>query len=128
MTNDVERLVMPLQPIYKDEHGTLRFKENAIVSYLLNNGGIDMNKLAMLHFNQADREQFAALIGYSLSGFSELSYVSDEAYATAEKMAEGETECEARNAALREQLEGIRKGLKETVPHAFRIHPDDLEA
>ncbi|MCB0247953.1 MAG: hypothetical protein KDI07_05195 [Anaerolineae bacterium] len=128
MTTDVERLVMPLQPVYKDEHGTLRFKENAIVRYLLDNGGIDMNRLAVLNFNQADREQFASLIGYSLGGFDELSYVSDEASMTAKGMANGETECEARNAALREQLEGIRKGLKEAVPHAFRIHPDDLEA
>lgn len=127
MTTDVERLVMPLQPVYRDEHGTLRFKENAIVRYLLDNGGIDLNKLAMLHFNQADREQFASLIGYSLGGFDELSYVGDEASMAAERMANGETECEARNAALREQLEGIRKGLKEAVPHAFRIHPDDLE-
>jgi len=127
MTNSVECPVLPLQPVYKDEHGTLRFKANSIIRYLLDNAGIDMNTLATLPFSQAEREQFASLIGYSLGGFADLSYVSEEACMTAARMAEGETECEARNAALREQLEGIRKGLKEAVPHAFKIHPDDLE-
>lgn len=28
-----------IQPLYTDEHGTLRFKSNAIVRYLLDNGG-----------------------------------------------------------------------------------------
>ncbi len=119
---------MNLQPVYTDKHGVLRFKDNAIVRYLLDNGGIDMNDLALVQFTQSDREQFASLIGYSLSGFSELSYVSNEVYETAEKMAEeGTTEIEARNVVLREQLDGVRKGLKEIVPHVFRIHPDDLE-
>jgi len=40
----------PIQPLEKDQHD----------------------------FSQEDREQFAQLIGYSLSGFGELSYVSDE--------------------------------------------------
>ena len=84
-----ERLVMPLQPIYKDEHGTVRFRGNAIVRYLLDNGDVDLNDLAMIDFPQADREQFASLIGYSLSGFSELDYVSDETYEVAERMAVG---------------------------------------
>ena len=70
----------PIQPIVRDSHGTVRFKENAIVRYLLDNGGIDMNKLATLPFCQNDREQFAQLIGYSLSGFGDLSYVSDRTY------------------------------------------------
>jgi hypothetical protein len=63
----------------------LRFKANAIVRHLLDNGGIDLNAIAMLSFSQEDREQFAQLIGYSLSGFGELSYVSDETYNAADK-------------------------------------------
>ena len=35
--------------------------------------------------------QLAQLIGYSLSGYSELSYVDDDSYGAAEKMAEGKT-------------------------------------
>lgn len=57
----------PIQPIEKDANQTLRFKANAIVKYLLDNGGIDMNKLAVLDFSVEDRQQFAQLIGYSLS-------------------------------------------------------------
>jgi len=70
----------PIQPLMLDKDGVYRFKENAIVRFLLNNGGIDMNKLATLAFSANDREQFAQLIGYSLRGFSELSYVSDKTY------------------------------------------------
>lgn len=69
----------PQQPIIEVE-GIIRFKENKIVSYLLDNGGIDMNKLAILPFSKEDRIQFAQLIGYSVSGFSNLSYVSNKAY------------------------------------------------
>jgi hypothetical protein len=76
----------PMQPIAKDEYGVYRFKANPIVRYLLDWGGIDMNKLAALEFDDADREHFAQLIGYSVGGYGELSYVSDESYhrATAE--------------------------------------------
>lgn len=74
----------PMQPIVTDEHGTIRFKENAIVLHLLNHGGIDMNMLARLHFADEHRIQFAQLIGYSVSGFGDLSYVTDEVYAKAE--------------------------------------------
>lgn len=67
-----------MQPFVIDEHETVRFKENKIVSYLLDHGGIDMNQLASIDFSQDDRTQFYQLIGYSLSGFHELSRVSDK--------------------------------------------------
>jgi hypothetical protein len=73
----------PLQPLVKDEYGVVRFKPNKIVRYLLDNGGIDLNWLATIDFSREDREQFAQLIGYSLSGFSELSYVRDKTYIAA---------------------------------------------
>ncbi len=124
----VERLVMPLQPLSHDEHGVLRFKANKIVEYLLDNGGIDMNQLALQGFDDSDSEQFAQLIGYSLSGFGSLSYVSEEASIAAEKMASGKTELEARNEHLRDTLDSVRKGVKAIAPYLFKIHPDDLEA
>lgn len=68
----------PVQPLELDEYGTLRFKENSIVTYLLDNGGISMNDLAKKSFCEEDREQFAQLIGYSFHGFSTLSYASEE--------------------------------------------------
>lgn len=74
----------PMQKITIDKSGTARFVENKIVRTLLDTGPLDMNRLAMLEFSDEDREQFAQLIGYSVSGFGELSYVSDRAYNKAE--------------------------------------------
>lgn len=90
----------PVQPLDLDEHGVLRFKANAIVRFLLDAGPFDMNKLAMMNFSQEDREQFAQLIGYSLSGFGELSYVSDETYDRAQKSIDHRVKarCEAKYA------------------------------
>ena len=76
----------PMQPLAKDKHGTVRFKPNAIVEYLMDNGNIDLNDLAVVDFPQEDQEQFAQLIGYSQCGFGDLSYVSDETYETCEKI------------------------------------------
>lgn len=117
----------PIQPVETDEHGHKRFKVNAIVRYLLDAGGIDMNKLAIMPFSQNDREQFAQLIGYALSGFSELSYVRDDTYEVAARMAEaGETEKDLRIQVLEAKLTKVREALQGLVPELFRIHPDDL--
>jgi hypothetical protein len=70
----------PMQPLVTDAQGTVRFKENAIVRHLLDNGGIDLNTLGALEFTDEDRQQFAQLIGYSVSGYGELRYVSDRSY------------------------------------------------
>jgi hypothetical protein len=117
----------PIQPLAPDERGTVRFKPNVIVRWLLDEGPFDMNQIAMKRFPVEDQEQFAQLIGYSLSGFSELSYVRDETYGTAAKMSEtGQTEDQARIAHLEEVLETVRSGLRIATPALFRIHPDDL--
>jgi len=65
------------QPIVL-EGSVLRFKPNPIVVYLLANSGLDMNHLAECDFSDEDRMQFAQLIGYSCSGFSDLSYTTDD--------------------------------------------------
>lgn len=71
----------PMQPPVKDHRGTIRFKENRIVSALLDAARegrkIDLNDIACMDFPNEDRVQFAQLIGYSLGGFHELSYVPD---------------------------------------------------
>lgn len=119
----------PMQPLGMDEHGTMRFKENAVVQYLLNNGGLDMNDLAVQYFPQEDREQFAQLIGYSLGGFAELGYVRDETYATASAMSESEeSEEQCRIKALQETLDEARKCIREAAVAVFQVHPDDLQA
>jgi len=70
----------PMQPLING-----RFKENKIVSHCLDFGGTDLNKIAVMNFSIEDREQFAQLIGYSLCGYSDLSYVTDETYYRAEQ-------------------------------------------
>ena len=119
----------PIQQIFKDSHGTLRFRENKIVQYLLDNGGIDLNRLGVTDFDNDDREQFAQLIGYSLSGFADLSYVTDETYEAAECL----SKCDKTN-ALQErynhlcmELDNIKTGLKMAAVAAFKIHPEDFE-
>lgn len=118
----------PIQPLAHAESGVLRFQGNAIVRHLLDAGPFDMNDLARLEFSKQDREQFAQLIGYSLSGYGELPYVSDESFAASQRMADGEPEIEARINALTEMLDAVREGLRTVVPAVFRIHPDDLES
>lgn len=115
----------PIQPIVDN-----RFVVNKIVEYLLDNGGIDMNDLARKDFTQDDRQQFAQLIGYSLSGYADLGYVSDEAYDAAQAMADDPTikDYEARNKALTAQLNEARDHIRNAAVALFRVHPDDLNA
>lgn len=81
-------MAFPMQPIILDEQGTARFQENKIVRFLLDAGPFDMNKLACLPgISREEREQFAQLIGYSVDGFGELSYASDEVVAQADRIA-----------------------------------------
>lgn len=82
--------VVPMQPLVIDAKGTLRFKENPIVRKLLDYSaahGYGLNEMALEKFDAEDRMQLAQLIGYSLSGYGSLSYVSDESYARAASMA-----------------------------------------
>jgi hypothetical protein len=88
----------PMQPLVRDEHGTVRFQKNAIVEFLLDHcgkHGVDLNKIACMDFHQGDQEQFAQLIGYSVWGFGELGYVRDETYNQAVKAAEAMPPCES---------------------------------
>jgi len=78
----------PDQPVERDKEGVLRFRENKIVRYLLDCGRFDMNDIAMMPFAREDRVQFAQLIGYSVSGFSELPYVDDADWDRAEAATE----------------------------------------
>ena len=68
----------PRQPTYVDDAGVIRFKPNPIVRFLLDAGPFDLNQLAIMPWEQEDRRQLAQLIGYSVSGFLELSYSSSE--------------------------------------------------
>lgn len=129
----------PMQPIIVDKWGTHRFKCNSIVRYLLEEGrkfGVDLNKLACLDFSKEDREQFSQLIGYSVSGFAELSQHRKEtveiAYRISEAIAEGKTQTEeqARLEYLESELQFYKKELplllKEPMARIFNKHPADL--
>ena len=108
----------PIQPLEDDGKGVLRFKKNAIVNFLLDHGPFDMNSLAGMSFTQEDRQQFAQLIGYSLSGFGELSYVTDEAWGAAAAMSGSAAltdEKDARIEALEETLEYLRGKIRTAI-------------
>jgi hypothetical protein len=70
--------MFPVQPIIIDKEGVKRFKANRIVRFLLDAGPFDLGQLGYMPFDNEEWEQFAQLIGYSISGFQELPYISDE--------------------------------------------------
>lgn len=119
----------PIQPLAPDQNGTLRFKRNAIVEYLLKAGGIDLNHIAAMDFTDDDRQQFSQLIGYSLGGYCSLSHVDADAAAIAMRIGqEGVTEEQARMAHLQEELDAVRNALRAPVARLYGVHPDDLGA
>jgi len=73
-----------IQPLCFDKFGVLRFKENKIISFMLEAGErgekFDMNSLGTMDFSDEDREQLAQLIGCSVSDFGDLNYVSNETW------------------------------------------------
>jgi hypothetical protein len=120
------QLKNPVQPTQVVE-GALRFKENKIVSWLLDNSGKNMNDIAMEEFSKDDQQQFAQLIGYSVSGYSSLSYVDNYSHEVAQIMtAENISEEQARIKFLEETIEDIKKSLRPTIAKLFNVHPDDL--
>lgn len=117
----------PLQAIVQGDDGLPRFQSNAIVEYLLQVSGRDLHSLASEDFSAADWEQFAQLIGYSLRGFSELSFVRDETVAAAEAMLEqGVNSDRARADRLQAELDELRRALRGPMARLYGKHPDDL--
>lgn len=80
----------PMQQIVRTDSGTIRFRENKIVRFLLDAGSIDLNQLAAMGgvFSQEDWMQLAQLIGYSVSGYGDLSYASRKSVQEADILAE----------------------------------------
>jgi hypothetical protein len=77
----------PMQPIVTDPQGVVRFEENPIVNYLATEI-CDLNKLTIWRSqNEVDYkywEQLMQLIGYSVSGYGDLSHVSGKSVARAD--------------------------------------------
>lgn len=70
----------PMQPILLDSDGVVRFKRNKIVQDLYElhpMHGLDLNEMAIRAYSQEDRNQFAQLIGYSVSGWGDLGCAMD---------------------------------------------------
>lgn len=70
----------PMQPLVRANDGIVRFRHNQIVADMLTHcqrTGLDLNDIAQRDYPPEDRRQLAQLIGYSLSGYHELSYVRD---------------------------------------------------
>lgn len=84
--DDREYLNHPLQPLAMDDHDVLRFKPNKIVEYLFETKKLDLNEVMCMPFPDSDKMQIAQLLGYSLSGYGSLSYVTDESYDAAHEM------------------------------------------
>lgn len=87
-----------------------------------------MNALVKLSFNTEDWQQFAQLIGYSVSGYGDLSYVGSEACQIADMMASGAfvDERDTRILYLRNLVDALRMQLREPMALLFEKHPDDL--
>lgn len=80
---------LPMQPIDWDDQGVLRFRQNKIVCWLLHAGPFDMNQIAVLPgISREEREQFAQLIGYSVSGAGDLSYFHEDTIIRADDICE----------------------------------------
>ena len=121
----------PIQPLAEDENGVMRFKANRMVRHLLDWAqprGMGLNEMAAMDFPGEDWEQFAQLIGYSLSGYGDLSYVSDATWGAAASMAEDPTITHqaARIAELEAQLQEVRDGMRDAVARLYGIHADDF--
>ena len=80
----------PMQPI-EFNNGSLRFKENLIVSLLLANSDLDLNSLSIMDqegkFNRGDYTQLMQLLGYSVSGYGDLSSSPKKIVRKADKIA-----------------------------------------
>jgi hypothetical protein len=74
----------PSQPIGFDSNGTIRFKKNEIVDFLLEHGTVDLNRLWLMlykkQFSVDDMIQFYQLIGYSVSGFGDIFNKQEDKY------------------------------------------------
>lgn len=78
----------PMQPLVRDKNGTVRFKANKIIEWLFESSRLDLNMIATMGFSDEDNMQIAQLLGYSVSGFGDLSYADPKVVAAADKRAE----------------------------------------
>lgn len=119
----------PMQPLIIDEQDLPRFKKNKIVEYLYTKGNIDLGHIACEGFDVEDMEQFYQLMGYSVSRYTTLSFVSDRTLNAVDRAKNDPkiSELQARLYATEAELKEIKRLLKAAALVAFNIHEDDLQ-
>jgi hypothetical protein len=65
-----------------------RFRRNAIVRRLLDEGPLDLNSISMSNPEPADYAQLTQLIGYSVSGWGDLSTSPEHMVEEADRIAQ----------------------------------------
>ncbi len=82
----------PQQPIGTAEDGVVRFKGNSIIEDLFRTRALDLNKISVRvqrgDFPKEDYVQLTQLLGYSVSGWGDLSTSPPEMVTAADKEAE----------------------------------------
>jgi len=81
----------PNQPIEYAVDGCIRFKKNKIVDKMLDfctAHGYSLNDIATEFYEDEDYIQLMQLIGYSVSGYGDLSCVSEKECRRADKIAD----------------------------------------
>ena len=91
MSDQRNELAHPMQPIGRDADGIVRFKENKIMRHLMMRGKVDINELSLM-VNEGmitceDFTQLMQLIGYSVSGYGELSSSPEHLVEEADRLA-----------------------------------------
>jgi hypothetical protein len=81
----MSRVKHPMQPVVMVS-GVARFKQNAIVRHLTDSQPWVLNRLATMDFSKDDWTQFYQLIGYSVSGFGDLSLVDKKVVVEADAL------------------------------------------
>lgn len=121
-----------MQPIEKI-NDVVRFRANTLVRHLLDEASAGrkcgMNELySQVKASKEEKQQFAQLIGYSVSGYGDLSYVTDEAYAAAALKAEN-PEKDEKDLLLdyyRGRLRQIQEAFAGPVGWLYNVPVEDL--
>ncbi len=88
MEDPRDELEHPMQPIGLDSEGVPRFKGNKIIEYLFQSGKLNLNDIACMPFPQEDYAQITQLLGYSTSGWGDLSTSPPELVSKADGIAD----------------------------------------
>ena len=110
----------PIQPLVIDEQKVLRFKQNKIVRDLLDfasSRGMSLNEIAFNRtYSDDDHQQFAQLIGYSVSGYGELPYVDNVSFAAVAYMEHNPmTSDVVRIMAMEDKIDEVKKLIAEGI-------------